>query len=875
MTTSTPPLHGATLRTTPPTWYAWNDRARDDRGLLTGGPDVVRLGFPGKLGPFCAACGLAEPVALEEEPGGARQGQPIWRSLGGRWSVEVVLDDVLPLAVGLERAGLTALASALLALLPHWTLEAEEEALAEREAEAAENKAAEALAATVGADTLDELRHAEEVTRRLQRMARSKVRGDDDYYLECLPIVVRLLRAGVQPGLDEGRVTAWDGPDEGETLVSWCWLPGLTDTQPDRLALYLGPGAGNVGDWTRTLQGVPHEHRGLPHIAFDARQTLRASRQIERRSLAAALTLRLALCTDSIEERRHDLALMASAGTIAEIPSAALRRYVRDIERSIPLPSGLAFRPYQLIGIAYAEARGFRAIIGDAMGLGKTLVGIGALIRGYAQMLPGLVVAPSSVLYHWYDDIKRFAPWLDPVVVEGTRTELPEVTPHRVYIVSWDNLHELQQDLLFEGVQSVIADEAHYAKNPQARRSQALASVARAVPHALLLTGTAIENRISELWHLLHIIDPDEFPSREDFKQRYSNLRLRAVERKGKRGRTETRVFLDDIGSDLHGELRHRLRHHMIRRRKTDVLADLPPKTRAVTWVRLPGAAMATYAKAEAKAAAYLYGVARERALAVAVAAFHAAVAEGQAPADAARQALAAGNAHPFNPSAAAQTVGPLWRFVGQAKAALALQWIVDRAAGTDTPLVVFVWHQPVLKALAEGLQKAGLRWTYIDGSVSAKKRGERVQGFQAGDFDVILLTKAGYQGITLTAASEMLFVEEWWNPAWIEQAEDRIHRIGQNDAVTITRMLARGTVDEHVYASNEAKRAEVTAVLGEEDTKIAEVEAKVEGDVVAGAMARFVARAEQRIGLDVVKDEEGAVVLVTPADLARGLRGG
>jgi len=866
-------MHGTVV---PDGWYAWNDGWRDDRGMGCGGPETARFGFSGQLKQFCGAIGL--DIGTLEDHTHAVPGCGLWRQVQGLWYAEVDLADVPRIIEALAKAKRPILSRALALLLPLWTGALKEERAEEYALDAIEAQRIADGAAACGV-SVELYKEAEGFTRAMQRMSSSKDRGDATYFDRCLPVVAQLLAHKVRPGMDKGHVIAWDGPGKGETLVRWQWLEGGGE-QPDRIALLVGEGAGEVGDWRRTLPGaIDYHDKGAHYTSFDGRQVLRVTRQLERRNLASALAIRLAICTDSAAEPRRDLALLSAAGTFAEIADPDIRQWARAVERNVPLPPGLVLREYQSIGVAFLAARGYRGLIADAMGLGKTIQAIATLLHGHGQLLPALVIAPGSVTHNWVDEIKLFAPWFDPVVIGSAAAELPPANDRRVWVVSWDLLAPLAQDLLFEGVQTVIGDEIHMAKNPQAKRSQAFKAIGQSVPYCIGLSGTVIENKTSEMWHPLHIIDREEFPTRDDFNHRYRNLRQRIVEKRAKRGRTELRTFVDDAGGDLNAELRHRLRYHMVRRRKSEVLGELPDKTRVPLWFNLPDTVRKKYDGAADKGAEYMLGVAKERALKASVAHFHHLVGDGILPAQAAVAAVRAGNSESaFNQHASRNTIMSLWRFIGEAKVAPALQWIADRQAVEAGPLVVFVWHQAVLKGICAGLDKLGANWTYFDGAVSAKKRNERVKAFQAGERDVIVLTKAGYQGITLTAASDMLFVEQWWNPSWMEQGEDRIHRIGQTDRTTFTHLLARGTVDEHITEMLQRKRIEVEAVMGGErvhegESTVEQAIALLDGDVSSAVSATFASRVGGRLGHELRLDKNGRPILVTLRDLGAALK--
>ena len=330
----------------------------------------------------------------------------------------------------------------------------------------------------------------------------------------------------------------------------------------------------------------------------------------------------------------------------------------------------------------------------------------------------------------------------------------------------------------------------------------------------------------------------------------------------------------------------------MIRRLKAQVLTDLPPKTRTPLWVNLPERLLAGYRRAEEDLAGYLLGTAKRKAIREAVRLFRVGVEQGIPPAKAAVDAVAAVNSPEvaFSDKVGGQRLMALWRLVGEAKVPFAIQWVLDQLeTEPDKPLVSFVHNQNVLKGLAAGMQKAGKRWTYADGGVSAKERHVRELAFQAGEYDLFIGTTAVHAGITLTRASTTLFVERWWNPAKEEQAEDRIHRIGQTDATEIVYLMALGTVDERINKINAAKRLEVAAVMGSEETAEGAVDEeaaeRLAGGSVAAAVAASLASSVEarigagsgvrtRIGMGGGEDGPGSPVLVSLSDLRDALRG-
>ncbi len=491
---------------------------------------------------------------------------------------------------------------------------------------------------------------------------------------------------------------------------------------------------------------------------------------------------------------------LSTATSVLDCP-AELRARVEKIVSRTPFPPWVRLYPYQDVGIAFAALSGFRCLIGDSMGLGKSIEAIGCLNYAPSRLLPAAIVTPASMIGTWERELHRFAPWLEPYPILTASGDFPVARKRTVYLLSWAMLDRVAADLLIQGVRCVIFDESHNVRNPRALRSRAALDLSTGVEHVLLLTGTPMLNRPSELWHQLHCINPEAFPTAADFAERFPREKIRA----------------------LSGELRK----YMVRRLKSDVAGFLPKKVRTSVWNPLDEGTMAAYRKVEEKLYQWMVLQFRQRATAEAARMFLARM-KGRRKAESMevlKAVVAEVNEKPPDPQYANEAItklGYLRRFVGKAKVPSALRWIRDRRLKDPSPLLVFVEHHAVRELLAVGLDRQKLRWTYIDGTVSgAGRRDDIVQNFQMGAYDVLVLSQAAHTGLTLTAASDVLFVERWWVPALEEQAEDRAARIGQQAAfVNVHYLMAPKTVDEHIAALVDNKRQLFNAVLGSEPAR-------------------------------------------------------
>lgn len=422
------------------------------------------------------------------------------------------------------------------------------------------------------------------------------------------------------------------------------------------------------------------------------------------------------------------------------------------------IPEGLTPYPYQLAGAAFVDAAGGRALIGDQMGLGKTIQAILWMIA-HPEARPAVMVVPAVVSTNWQDEINKWAPAERVQRIKTGRQKLdPAAT---IYVITYELARRRVEELRQLAPQVLLFDECHYLKNYKAKRTIAMLKLVEDVdPAAVIgLSGTPILNRPLEFYTALKMLRPADYRSWVKFVTRYC-------------GAYKDRYGWQTGGASNTEELSERLRDTMVRRTKDQVLSELPAKTRSQCKVELPAKEIRRLKKTVA----------------------------------------AMVNSREPGCHLAAMT----WERheTGLLKAAAAIQWIQEYADQGE-PLLVFAHHQDVLNILQAGCDKLQLRTGRIDLNVSADRRGALVREFQAGGLDVMLLgIESGGVGITLTAASNVLFVERAWTPSAEEQAEDRVHRIGQEHPVTIRYLVADGTIDSYITELIESKRQVVQAIL-------------------------------------------------------------
>src|SRR4051794_34212476 len=443
-------------------------------------------------------------------------------------------------------------------------------------------------------------------------------------------------------------------------------------------------------------------------------------------------------------------------GEHAEAIEAVRRSRSRSAE---PLEAELGgeLAPFQWAGVRYAlDAR--RAFIADEQGLGKTIEALAALEADSA--FPAVVVCPASLKLNWEREAARWLPQRSRTVVSGRGTAIP---PADITILNYEIVADHRPSLTLRRPSALVLDESHYCKNPRAKRTQAVRKLASALPAdalRLALSGTPVTNHAEEIVPQLRILGRlDEFGSGARLQRQFQ----------GK-----------DSEERLHWHLRRRC---FVRRLKRDVLPQLPAKRRVALPMALDNEDESRLA--ERDFVAWL----REQPLDL-----------GELDAKIAA-ALRAERLAQLN---------ALKRLAARGKLAAAIAWIHDFLE-SDEPLVVFSHHTEVQAALRARFPEAG----HLVGADSQAARDATVRAFQDGSGNALLIcsTLVAGQGITLTRASNVAFIELEWTPALHDQAEDRCHRIGQHDAVTAWYLLAAHTIDETMSEILERKRGIIGAV--------------------------------------------------------------
>ncbi len=418
-----------------------------------------------------------------------------------------------------------------------------------------------------------------------------------------------------------------------------------------------------------------------------------------------------------------------------------------------------------------------RCLLSLEMGLGKTFEILYYLHRN-PQIRPAIVVCPASLKWMWQEQARlHFGMRAD--VLGGTKPDKLSLPRNpKLLIVNYDVLGRRRGigsgpgwiDYL-RGIdpQLVVLDECHYLADGRSQRTKWVRKLCEGLPRILALSGTPLTNRPADLFPTLNLLAPETFPSWWNYAFKFCSPK-------------KNHWGWDFRGASNLPELNHHLQSLMIRRRKEDVLKDLPPKIRSTVPVDMSIDSRTEYNQAHSDFIRWLMARAPDRA-------YRAAQAE------------------------ALVKVGYLKRLAGNLKMKAVCEWIDDFLSESDGKLVVFAIHKIVIQQLMEKYGKIAVK---IDGSVPISDRKTAVERFQKNENCRIFIgnVKAAGVGITLTAASTVLFVEFPWAPGDLIQAEDRLHRIGQQDSVNVYHLVARDTIESKLVNILQSKQGTISKVL-------------------------------------------------------------
>ena len=601
------------------------------------------------------------------------------------------------------------------------------------------------------------------------------------------------------------RMRLGDGETAGRSgllagMVSYAWEASLgADTltldEFKRLAAAKAPLVLHRGQW----------------VAVDPGDVERLQRLMARGGgeLDAAEALRLALAGEVAVPGAPDASAdVTSDGAVARALQVLREGAAGEIPEGIP-PEGLrgTLRPYQARGLAWLQSvtsTGFGACLADDMGLGKT-VQLLALVQDLSERRLGkryLVVCPTSVLGNWRREIRRFTPSMGVLIhhgpgraagVRALQRKMAESTAPDGGAVVITSYALARRDIeIFKRVtfDVVVLDEAQNIKNPEAAQSRAVRELS--ARRRVALTGTPVENRLTELWSIIDFLNPGLLGSRTSFKKTFAM----PVERYGDQEAAE--------------QLRRVTAPFILRRLKTDpaIAPDLPEKVETVRYCPLTREQAALYQAALDQAMGEISGMKpgmerRGRILAMLT-------------------ALKQVVNHPAHflrdGNIDHRRSGKLVRFLE----------LIDEVLDSGGHPLVFTQYREmgeILRAVLD--RRLGRSIPFYHGGLPRMARERMVASFQDphGPPAMIVSLKAGGTGLNLTRANHVFHYDRWWNPAVEDQATDRAFRIGQTRDVTVHRMVSQGTLEEQIHQILEEKRTLADRVVGAGETWLSELD--------------------------------------------------
>ena len=502
------------------------------------------------------------------------------------------------------------------------------------------------------------------------------------------------------------------------------------------------------------------------------------------------------LAKDKIELPRYRSlymdAQLAESKALDSVKNTDFRRLVENMktveENDFVIPKELeaVLREYQKTGFLWLKTlnnNGFGGILADDMGLGKTIQVIAFLLSEYQGMTAGkekrtLIVTPASLVYNWQNEFGRFAPDLKVRVIAGNTAERKELVRQsgqdEILITSYDLLKRDLEN--YEGTVFgyEVIDEAQFIKNHGTQASKAVKEIS--AQFKLALTGTPIENRLGELWSIFDYLMPGFLFSERRFREEF-----------------EKRIIKEQ-DKEAMARLQRMIAPFVLRRLKREVLKELPEKSEENLFVRLEGEQQELYDAHVKRIQIMLKEKSDED--------FKSSKLQILAELTKLRQ-LCCDPALVFD------------GYQGESAKLDACIQLIQSAVSNQHKVLLFSQFTSMLERIQERLRREGVSFCTLTGATSKEKRQELVRAFQTDGTEVFCISlKAGGTGLNLTAADIVIHYDPWWNVAAQNQATDRAHRIGQENPVTVYKLISQGTIEENILKLQEKKQELADEVL-------------------------------------------------------------
>jgi len=465
-----------------------------------------------------------------------------------------------------------------------------------------------------------------------------------------------------------------------------------------------------------------------------------------------------------------------------------------EMEHTTPDELNHTLRPYQVFGFKWLNTLsyyGFGGILADDMGLGKTLQMLTFLLS-YKKAhgnVNALIVVPTSLVFNWQAEIEKFTPTLTNTIVAGNKSEREEL------LTSWNSINIIitsypliRRDIdIYEKMSFdfCILDEAQHIKNPGSQNAKCVKSIIS--KHRFALTGTPMENNLSELWSIFDFIMPGYLFSHNKFSQRFEI------------------PIVKQQSQDASNNLSRHISPFILRRLKRDVLKELPEKIENKMISELIPEQKKIYLAYLSKAKGEISSEINDKGYE-----------KSQIKILAALTRLRQICCHP------ALFIDNYKHDSGKL---LQLEEIVQDAIEGNHRILLFSQFSSMLGIIAKKLDSMHFEYFYLDGSTPILDRGEMVNRFNNGERQLFLISlKAGGTGLNLTGADTVIHYDPWWNPAVEEQATDRAYRIGQEKRVQVIKLITKGTIEEKIYELQQKKKALIDNVIQPGETLISKL---------------------------------------------------
>ena len=551
-------------------------------------------------------------------------------------------------------------------------------------------------------------------------------------------------------------------------LASWFRLSGEVDVDPET-KLELNELFSSLLQSRSRFVRLSDEHYLV--LSAELSQQLRALGQLENEKQQGNIPPAGLLILNSLQQQGH-FEIDCSKEWRAKLTAAAGK-----VNRKLALDKSFKaeLRSYQRLGLqwlAKMEGLGFGACLADDMGLGKTIQCL-AFLASRKQSGPVLIVAPTSLAINWQREAEKFAPRLEIELLDGTdRLEkLQDVETHsKIYITSYGQLVRDIERLQAIAWAVVIIDESQAIKNPLTQRAKACCKLD--AQFRIALSGTPIENSMDELWSLFHFLNPGLLKTKDKFRQQ----------------------FTQNLEGDSMAVLRQLISPFLLRRTKSEVLKELPPKIENTILVTPSKDEKVFYQTLQTHLVDRLATLEPQKRV------FEALAGLTKLRRAACHTTLI--DPHSSLPSSKHR----------------ALLTIVREAIQNKHKVLIFSQFVDHLAIVRAQLDESEIDHNYLDGKTTPKMRQKQVDNFQNSDTPVFLISlKAGGFGLNLTAADYVIHLDPWWNPAVEDQASDRSHRMGQTRSVNVYRLITAGTVEEQILRLHEQKRSLADSILSDQ----------------------------------------------------------